>query len=775
MPMHRSRPKGAGASLRIFILAMLADFCFPLAIQGQDPGSVRGTVVDAETQGPLAGVRVTLQGTQLGALTSADGTYVIGEVPVNGYVVRFQLIGYAPATRPDVILTPGRSVQVDGQLRVAAIEVAPIVVRAGYFVRDPTQPTSVVGLNAEEVRRAPGSVGDVSRVLHALPSTAQMMDNANDLFVRGGSPFENGFYIDDIQVPNINHFPVNGSTGGPIGMVNVEFIEDVRFSAGAFSAAYGDHLSSVVDIGFRQGNRDRVETQLEISMAGAGGTVEGPALGGDGSWFVSARRSFLDLVMGATGFGVTPQYGDLHAKATYAPAGSRDRYSVLGLFGSSAIAYSEPEAREHGLVQYGDYIARQGTMGLRWHRLWRERGYSVTTLSVSGTGTRDSWSRTATGDSLTGEDDMETVVRFRNRNRVQWSPRGSLEFGVEAVVTRADYDYYFVGYNDRLGNAVPGLAVKDGYAGVRLGTFASHVWRPAERLRLTTGVRADHHAGSGTTYVSPRFAASLDVSQRVRLDAAAGVYRQRLPTFLLSQDPAFQDLEGPRAVHAVLGMAVQLEPGTQLTIELYDKSYDFLPLEPADPALCVVDDGTSMERFRRYRGLVDSGEARSYGVEALLQKKLAGKLYGLVSLSLFRSRYRGYDGVWRDRTYDNRYLVNVVAGYKPSHGWELSARWGLAGGGPYTPLDVAGSTALNTGIIDNTRLNGARYPAYHALDVRLDRRFVLERSSITAYLNIWNAYNRHNVAYYYWNELENAPDTMYQWSFLPVIGLEWEF
>ena len=217
-------------------------------------------------------------------------------------MVRVSRLGYAPLTLTDVIVSPGRGTQVVAELQMQALDVEGIVVNAGHFRVDQAQPVSSALLNREEIRRAPGSVGDVSRVLTALPSMAQVSDNSNDLFVRGGSPFENGFYVDEIQVPNINHFPVAGATGGAIGLLNVDLIDDVRISRLVDSpppTATGCRRSWTSRL--REGSREKVETQMDASFMGFGGTVEGPLAGGDGSWLFSARNSFLDLLVDALG------------------------------------------------------------------------------------------------------------------------------------------------------------------------------------------------------------------------------------------------------------------------------------------------------------------------------------------------------------------------------------------------------------------------------------------------------------------------------------------
>ncbi|MBN2012063.1 hypothetical protein JW960_22230 [candidate division KSB1 bacterium] len=179
--------------------------------------------------------------------------------------------------------------------------------------------------------------------------------------------------------------------------------------------------------------------------------------------------------------------------------------------------------------------------------------------------------------------------------------------------------------------------------------------------------------------------------------------------------------------------------------------------------------------FTNYHNLTDNGQAWSRGVEFLIQKKMAKDFYGLVSASLFRCRYQDYYGKWRDRIYDNRYIFNLIGGYKPNNKWEFSIRWNFAGGAPYTPFDQEKSRLADSAVIDATRVNAERYPDYHTLNIRFDRRFYFNQSTLVAYFSLWNAYNQKNIATYYWNKTDNKQDTIYQWSFLPIGGFEFEF
>ena len=758
-----------------WLAALLVVTAPPTQVESQEPGSITGLVEDGATHAPLAAASVTVEGLARGTLTTDYGTFGLADVPAGTYVVRVLRLGYAPATLTDVVVSPGRSTQIVAKLQVQALDVDGLVVQAGHDRLDPAQPTSSVRMNREEIRRSPGSVGDVSRVLSALPSMAQVSDNANDLFVRGGSPFENGFYVDGILVPNINHFPAMGSTGGAIGLLDVDLIEDVRFSAGGFSALYGDRLSSVTEIELREGNRDAVGGRAHASFMGFGGTVEGPLRGVDGSWLISVRKSFLDLLVDALGSsGVAPRYGDLQAKATWHVT-PRDRIGVLAIGGTSSISFDPEEARDEGYSAFGSQRAKQATVGATWRRLWNDRGYSVLAVSTSGEwGDRREYG-VVDADTLRLGDHRERAVRVRNVHRLAVGERSSFSFGFDLELASNEYAYLLGARSDRLGNDLPRRDMQRRTSSTRFGAFASHSWQVTPRLETTTGARVERSGASGGLAISPRFASTLALGNRVRLTAAAGIYTQRLPSYLVAQDPAFEALPDPRALHVVGGVNYLLSPGTELTLEGYVKEYDRFPMEAEDPTLFVVDDGASQVGFRRYRTLVAEGRASSRGVEFTARTRRTRHFHGSVGGSWFRTRYRGLDGAWRSRAWDNRWVATLVGGYRFSHGWEISGRWSAGGGAPYTPFDLTTSAALNHGVIDAERLHQARHPTYHSLNLRVDHRTVLRGSTITTFVSLWNAYNRENVSQFYWNEVEGRPDTIHQWGLFPVIGMEWRF
>jgi hypothetical protein len=299
---------------------------------------------------------------------------------------------------------------------------------------------------------------------------------------------------------------------------------------------------------------------------------------------------------------------------------------------------------------------------------------------------------------------------------------------------------------------------------------------PLPGVSIAAGLRADHFSYNGSTRLSPRLSLTWRLSPLTSVYGSTGLFSQSLPLLLLSQNRDNKALRDPGALHIVLGIEHLLTESTRFTAELYDKSYDFLPIDPDQPALFVIDAVYySNGLFSNYGRLLDSGAARSTGIELMVQKKLARNFYGLASASFFRSRYRDGLGKWRDRLFDNRILFSLEGGYKPNNRWEFSLRWIYAGGAPYTPFELEASRRNRRAVLDESRINAARCPDYHSLNLRFDRRFHFMGSNLVFYLSVWNAYDRKNLAGYYWNDAEGIQDRIYQWRILPIFGLEYEF
>ncbi len=750
---------------------------YPVRSQTSAPGTIKGIVTDRVTGTPLPGAHVIVRGTQRGSATSADGTYAITRLPAGMYVLEFRSVGYERSLATDIVVRPERTTVVDVALLPAPIEGEEVTTTAGYFQTGAVDALSAATFSFEEVRRSPGSAGDVSRIMTALPSVARVNDQRNSLAVRGGSPFENAFYIDNIPVPNINHFATQGATGGALGMLNVDLLGSVTLNAGGFGASWGNRLSSIMEMRLREGSRDGFAAQVNMDMSGFGGVAEGPLGDSSAAWLLSFRHSYLDLLVNAFSVGntVAPRMMDGQGKVTV-DISPNDQLNVLEMFSQDRLFTDHTTAVENEMMYYGDQNNLQNSAGATVRHLWGGAGVSHLTLSHTVMKFTETFRDIASQEILFANRSNEQSMDLRNTNRFTLGRRASLECGVDVRREVSTYDNRFGATTDPLGAPTPEVRVSRELSTTTLGAFASVSVEPVQALTATVGVRVDHFGYSSRTWFAPRLSVMYKVSDLTTISAAAGLYVQSLPHVILSQSVSTSALREPDARHLVLGVGHLLSEDTRLTVEGYWKSSRHLPVDASQPGLFMLDEIFTGSTFvGNHAVITDAGEARSYGVEVMLQKKLARDFYGLASLSLGRSQYRALDGFWRDRVFDNRVSFCIEGGYKPDEKWDFSLRWVYGGGVPYTPLDVDASRKINAGVLDASRINGERLPAYHSLNARVDRRFNFDRSSLVVYLSAWNVYDRKNVASYFWNKVTASPDTEYQFGMLPILGVEYEF
>ncbi len=764
-------------SIICLIVMLPGMFAYAFAQDNYPVGTLKGTMIDRQTKEPLAGANVILIDTRLGAATDLKGNFTIQNIPVGAYSIQFSYIGYETITKTDIIIKSNRTTFIESDLGQSTMQTETIEVNAGYFVKMEEQPVSLTNFSREEIRRAPGSAGDVSRILMSLPSIAKVNDQSNSLVVRGGSPVENSFYIDNIEIPNINHFPTQGSSGGPIGILNVEFIKDVDFYAGGFSPMYGDKLSSIMNIRFREGNRERFNGQLDLNWAGFGGVFEGPVFDQQGSWLFSARRSYLEWVikMFDVGTSVAPSYGDIQGKLVY-DLSDQHRITVLGILADSHSSSTKQVADENAMIAYGDQDIYEFAAGLNWRALWSKLGYSNTSLSFTSASYKENFSETSTQMPLLKNNSLEQTITLRNTNHLHLNDFHSVQVGFEIKQITSDYDNFYAETLDPAGNIVPALKLTDKISTEKYGLFLNYIINPVEKLRLNLGIRGDLFSYNNKSVMAPRFSAAYKLNDRTTISGSAGLFYQNLPLLLLAQRQNNRQLKTMQATHYILGVNHLISENTRLTVEVYKKDYKNFPLDSAQPGFFIIDELYYNHGFFTYHeNLNDNGKAFTQGVELTIQKRLAKDFYGLLSASYFQSRYSDSNGLWKNRVYDNRVVLSVEGGYKPNNEWEFSMRWIYAGGPPYTPYDQKASREINRGILDDTQINNERYPDYHSLNVRFDKRFHFTYSNLIVYLSIWNVYNQKNVASYYWNDSENKQDVIYQWGLLPIFGLEYEF
>lgn len=753
--------------LTIFFLACLA-------VSAQTPaGTIEGQIVGATTGAPVPGATVRVEQTQLGAIADPQGKFVVRNVPPGVYTLRVNAIGYAPFLESNVAVGSGKPATVTIRLVEQDIQLEGIEVEASYFQRNVETVTSTQLLSAEDIRRAPGVQEDVVRAVQLLPGVAVTSAGRNDLIVRGGAPFENLFIVDNIEVPNINHFGSQGSTGGPLSLINIDFVRETDFSTGGFGVQYGDKLSSLTNIVLRDGSAERFGGEVNLSATGFGVIGEGP-LGENTTFLVSVRRSYLDFIFKAAGFGFIPEYWDVQTKVSH-KIDNKNSLSFLAIGALDDVTFNNDDAdKRFDNSRVAAPNQKQYFSGLTWKHLL-DNGVITTTLG-----------RTYTTFSTYQNDSLENRI-FQNlstegenslRTDVLLLPADGLDLNFGAVLKLAstlDYDILLPGVLRRDNNGVERpLTVDTNFSAFRTALYAQASYTVLDGLRVTAGLHSDYYAYlADKFFLSPRFGLRYGLTSVSALTASVGRYTQS-PSFIwLTGDPGNSSLKPAVADQVVLGYEHLFAPDLKFQIEGYYKQYRdyfariYRPQAVLSPS--GFDDATRDIPYG-LEPLSNNAEGTSRGVEIFLQKKLSEiPLYGLMSISLNQTRFTSIDGVERPGSYDSRFILNILGGYRLGSDWEISSKFRFSTGLPTTPF-------TNTGAIDFTRYNaGERLPSVHTLDLRVDKRWSFTGLQLITYIDIQNIYGRKNISGIQWNARTQQAEYQESIGVLPSVGINIEF
>lgn len=750
---------------------------------GRASGTITGIVLNATTQAPLPGVTILIPGTRIGTNTNSAGKFTLRKVPAGILSIRASAVGFESRTVSDIVVSSGKPVTVTVELMEKAVQLEAAEVEASYFQRSPETITSTQLLNSEDVRRAPGVQEDVVRAVALLPGVNVTQAGRNDLIVRGGAPFENLFVVDNIEVPNINHFGSQGSTGGPLSLINIDFVRDVSFSAGGFSSRFGDRVSSLTNINLREGNEERFGGELNLSATGFGLIGEGP-IGNSGSYLFSVRRSYLDLIFKAAGFSFVPQYWDFQTKVTYRLDNS-NTLSFLTIGALDKVTFTNDDADDrYDNSRILSPSQNQYFSGLTWKSLISsgdKNGYFLITLGRTFSDfvseQRDSTLKPIfRNSSVEGENSLRTDLFL------QLSPNVEIIVGnIAKFASKLRYDLVLDGMFRTTADGLPmPLQVDSTFTAFRNATHASAIFTFG-KLKANAGMRLDYYGFlKDKLYLSPRLSLSYSLNETSTFNLSAGRYYQS-PSFiwLLGDRTNGNNLKAIRADQLVLGYEQQLASDLKFQVEGYYKWYDQYAGRVYRPQAVLAPGGFDDVQNDIPFGLeplFSSSTGFARGVEVFIQKKLSDiPLYGLISLTLNESRFTGLDGIERPGAYDSRIIFNIAAGYRFDENWEISSKFRLATGAPTTPF-IEDPQSPQYGRRDFQQFNlGDRLPLFHALDLRIDRRWTFEGFQLITYLDIQNLYARKNISNVNFNQRTGKAEYNTSIGILPSIGVNIEF
>ncbi|MBN1781799.1 TonB-dependent receptor [bacterium] len=771
-----------------------------------ESGQLRGKLIDQATRQPLISANVIIEGSDKGAATDADGQYIISSVSPGIYNVRYMMMGYETRYVNKVVVNPGRTTWQQIELVSTVLEGESVSVTAGYFQSARDAIVSSQTMDFEEVRSDPGSAEDIQRVMQTLPAVVSQADQSNEIIIRGGMPGENLFVMDDIEIPNPNHFQDQGESGGPINMINPYFVRKIDFYAGAFPARYGDRASSVMDISLREGNREGFTGYAYMGMAGAGVIAEGPLQKGKGSYLISGRKSYLDLILSSIGMTDLPQYYSLQSKICYDLDGN-NQLTLNALYGKDFIEEVEEDDPESEEILEQDYFRHDGSQlvtGLTWRHLIDSRGY----FKCMASQVRSTWDQISR-ENFRLEYRNQSVERERTvKTEVVVLPSASTELQAGASVKSvrfhidlwAEGDTVFTYQYDPYGRiaGISPVQVYDPFTQVRhqdsykAAAYVHGKWQPSARWTLLAGLRADYFDAIHDHAVDPRVGVRFHLSPLASINLALGQQSQAPHSGQVTAHALNADLVYKRTRQVVLGFDRLFREDIRGTVEVFYKDYQKVPVGISE----LTGDPFDVSNGRG----VSQGEGFAKGIELFLQKKPTGLGHFTLSYAYAVSKARDpRNGRTYNWDYDYRHMFTAMGGIQlhlKNKSWyqrlgknwiyritawllplgdevELSCRWRYLGGRPYT-RPVYHPEYRRWLLDEDVAINTHRYPAYHRLDIRLDRRFMFNGWNIVTYIDIMNVYNQKNIWDYTYRSNGNV-ETWDQFYFLPVGGITVEF
>ena len=743
---------------KLFILIF---FLITLSLSAQDnSGVIKGRIYNAKTNEGVPFATIQIWGTTIGAVTDFDGNFMFTGVKPGFVELRVSSVGFKPNISSAVMVTNSNQVNLEIPLEEMEIALGEVVIKASPFVKKIETPVSARIIGIDEIEKNPGGNRDISKVIQSFPGVASTPAFRNDVIIRGGGPNENRFYIDNVEIPYLNHFSTQGASGGPVGIINVDFVQSVDFLSGSFPANKGNALSSILNFTFVDGNQDKMKFRTTLGASDLGLTLDGPA-GDKGSLLLSLRRSYLQFLFSALKLPFLPTYTDFQLKYKIR-LDPKNELTVIGL-GAKDDFRLNLNANETEFQRYIlDYIPVQEqysyVTGLVYKH-YRDNGFDTWVLSRNYLNNSQykylnniEADTNKTLDYLSGEGEIKaryerTII---NDNGLRVTYGAGLEY---AHYRNSTYQLFYSG-----GPVADEISYKTNLIFGKYNAFGQ-VSRSflASRLTLSFGLRTDFNSYSSSmlnplTQLSPRLSASYGLTEKLSLNFSTGRYHQLPPyTALGYSNPQGElinksnDLKYMTADHFVTGFDFLPSENIQFTVEGFYKNYSNFPFSVRDSV--PLSSKSADYGIFGDEALVSIANGRAYGFELLGRIKEFKNVNLVFSYTLVRSEFENLNGVLIPSSWDNKHLFNLTGTKKFRRNWDVGFKWRFVGGAPYTPYDYEKSSYKSAwdlqgrAYLDYSKFNTERLNPFHQLDLRVDKQYFFSNWSLMLYVDIQNVYN----------------------------------
>ncbi len=719
-------------------------------------GTIRGRVFNEKNNEPLPFTNLVIFGTNIGSTTDLDGNFLFTGIEPGFVRLQVSAVGFEKKVTEEFLVTNARAANIDIGMREVDLQLEEVVVEASPFQRREESPVSLRRLGISEIERSPGSNRDISRVIQSLPGVAFTPAFRNDVIIRGGGPNENRFFLDGVEIPNLNHFATQGASGGPVGIINVDFIREVEMYSSAFPANRGNALSSVFEFRQVRGDSEKMNFRGTVGASDLALTLDGP-LSQNTTMIFSVRRSYLQFLFSVIGLPFLPTYNDFQFKTdTRLSDKSELTFIGIGALDQFRLNLDANETEDQRFIL--DYLPVNEqwnyTIGAVYRR-FRDNGFDrlvisrnmLRNFSYKHPDNDESLPRTFDYES----DEIENKIRYERTTEM-----GNYRFIYGAGGEYAKYlndTYQEVFFEE------PFVIEYDSFLELYKWNLFGQVTRSFmdDALSLSFGVRTDANNYSSNmanplNQLSPRISASYQLRDNLTLSASTGRFFQ-LPSYTTL---GYRDNEGVlrnrennltfiSVDHYVAGLELLPTPQTKVTLEGFFKDYNNYPFSVVDG---VPLSSKSVE-FGIFgdEEVTSTSNGRAYGAELFYREQRFKNLNIILSYTFVRSEFEDTDGGYIPSSWDNRHIVNLTATRKLPRNWDIGAKWRFSGGAPFTPFDLETSQrqdawdAQRQGYLDYSRFNENRLKSFHQLDLRIDKQYFFDNFSLMFYLDIQNAYN----------------------------------
>lgn len=737
----------------------------------QQAGFVTGTVQNINTAKAISGATISIDGLSVNTLSDSSGRFRIN-VPVGTYKISATYVGFLTQIKYNIVVGSGSPQIVNFELSTESTVLNEVSVSfskgKSAIATDMVTPLSVQQLTTEEIKSSPGGNFDVSKVVQTLPGVgiSNGVGERNDIIIRGGAPNENVYYLDGIEIPVLNHFQTQGSSGGAQGILNVSFIESLKLSSSAFDSRYDNPLASTFVIKQREGNPDRIAGNARVSFTETALTLEGP-LSKNTTFLASARKSYLSFLFKLIDLPIRPDFDDFQYKITH-KFNAKTKLTAIGLGAIDRFSFAPTKKstlENTYVLRSTPYINQWNyTVGFNLNRQIENGFYNFTasrnvfdnSLNKFEDDRQDESKRTLKVQSQ----EIENKFRFDINKFVNgWK----LSTGVMAQLVNYKAELYnkiSAEVKDGMGNVITPkreISFNNDQSFWKYGAFlqaSKNLFN--EKLLLSAGIRTDLNTftNSGDNplkTLSPRVSLAYHLSPKWDISASVGTYFKIPPYTILGYlDNAGvavnKNTKYIQSTHYVLGTQFLPRNDLRFTFETYYKRYNNYPVSVAN-GTSLANQGAEYASVGSEQ-VVSTGNGETYGFELFVQQKLIKNFFYVASYSFVVSKFSGLNQQLISSSWDNRNLLSLTLGYKLKKNWDLGLKYRYSGGSPYTPFDLQRSqqnyVTLGTGIADYNRLNSDRLSSFSQLDFRVDKRINFKKTALNLYVDLQNILKSEN-------------------------------